>query len=209
MPKVVRVLSADDAHLSFLKMRFSTIARERENTDACIYEMVSEALDGFELLDAYNVLVANGEPPELITLDIEMPKADGLWTLHELSTRHNPHPPVVMVSSLDGEEVRAKYVDSIAAYDTQRGDMPDAKKRELLSKVADRIRAGQVEPGKVNTLIDAGLRLGLNPIELAEYLGAKGYVVKPYKTSEQVTSILDHAMTSPNGKFMTGRSTSL
>ena len=206
MANRVRVLSADDTHLNFLKMRFSTIARERENADTYVYEMIAEALNGFELIDAYNVLVASGDPPDLITLDIEMPKADGLWTLHELSKRYHPHPPVVMVSSLDDEEVRIKYSESLAAYDKQRGDMPDAKKRELLAKVADRIRAGQVEPRKVNTLVDAGLRLGYDPIRLAEYLGAKGYVVKPYKTSEQVTSVLDNALASKNGRFLTGKS---
>ena len=201
---MVRVLAADDAHLNIQKMMFMAIARERQDTELPVYEMVESAMDGLDLIQCFKAMTAKGEAPDLITLDIEMPKADGLWTLHEITKRCKPHPPIVMISSLHGKEVAVKYAKSIAKFAEQRGDMSDSQKHELLERVAERIRNGQLEPGKVNTLTDAGLRLGFNPIELAEFLGARGYIVKPYKSPAQVTSVLDRALEVANSGFLTG-----
>ena len=93
MSKTVRVVAADDTHLNFLKMMFSTIAQERRDSSLPIYEMVESATNGFDLVKNYEGMIQKGEKPDLITLDIEMPQADGLWTLHELATQYKPHPP--------------------------------------------------------------------------------------------------------------------
>ncbi len=203
MPRIVRVQAADDTHLSFLRMMFSTIATERKGTDLNVYELVATAEDGVEFIEGYKAAVTKEELPDLITLDIEMPNADGLWALHELAARHRPHPPVVMISSLNEKEVKVKYAESLSQFDQARGAMPDEKKRELIARVAERIRAGQVEPGKANTLMDAGLRLGFDPIGLARFLGARGYIIKPYKTPDQIISVLDPAIEAGNGSFFT------
>ncbi len=200
----VPVLAADDTHLNILKMMFMSIARERKDTNLPVYEMVESAMDGLDLIECYKTMSAKGELPDLITLDIEMPKADGLWTLHEITKRHKPHPPIVMISSLHGKELELKYAKSIAQFAEQRGEMSEAQKHDLLERVAERIRNGQLEPGKVNTLTDAGLRLGFNPIQLAEFLGAKGYIVKPYKSTGQVTSVLDGVYRATSSGFLTG-----
>ena len=204
MPKTIRVLAADDAHLEFLKMNFFSIAKERKDSDQNIYEIVETAENGLELIEKYEQLISRNSRPDLITLDIEMPKADGLWALHELSVRYRPHPPIVMVSSLDGDEVQRKYKESISKFQEQSESVPEEKKRELIARVADRIRDGAIEAGKVNTLVDAGLRLGFNPINLSRFLGARGFVVKPYKSTRQVTSVLDPALTGGNGEFYKG-----
>ena len=127
MPRIVRVQAADDTHLSFLRMMFSTIATERKGTDLNIYELVATAEDGVEFIEGYKAAVTKEELPDLITLDIEMPNADGLWALHELAARHRPHPPVVMISSLNEKEVKVKYAESLSQFDQARGAMPDEK----------------------------------------------------------------------------------
>lgn len=201
---IVRVLAADDTHLNILKMMFMAIARERKDTGMPVYEMVESAMDGLGLIECFKAMGAKNDLPDLITLDIEMPKADGLWTLHELMKKYKPHPPIVMISSLHGKEVEVKYAKSIAKFSEQRGEMSDSQKHDLLERVAERIRNGQLEPGKVNTLTDAGLRLGFNPIQLSEFLGARGYIVKPYKSPDQITSVLDGVLEAANSGFLTG-----
>ncbi len=203
MAETVRVLAADDAHLEFLEMIFVRIARERKDSELPIYEIAESTLNGLTLIETYVAMKRKGETPDLITLDIEMPEADGLWALRELTARHQPHPPVVMISSLHGKELQRKYASSITKYSAQNSEMPDDKKRDLLGRVADRIRKGQIEPGKANTLIDAGLRLGFNPIDLAKFLGAKGYIVKPFKSPAQVTGVLDGAIKASNIRSLT------
>ena len=51
--------------------------------------------------------------------------------------------------------------------------------------------------------MDAGLRLGFDPIGLARFLGARGYIIKPYKTPDQIISVLDPAIEAGNGSFFT------
>lgn len=81
---------------------------------------VSEAADGFEAL----VSVASGTPPDLITLDVEMPKIDGFLTCKKLREDHylgfvsgeRKEPvPIIFVTSNDTVDDRKKGFELGAA----------------------------------------------------------------------------------------------
>ncbi len=82
-----RVLIVDDALI--MRMRIKEIA-----TDAG-WEIAGEAANGEEGLARYRELA-----PDLTTLDIVMPKLDGVSVLREIKAE-NPAATVVMVSAVD------------------------------------------------------------------------------------------------------------
>ena len=84
---MVKVLIVDDSVL----MR--TVIRDMLQKDPSI-EIVGTAANGIEALEKIDTL-----KPELITLDIEMPKMNGLEVLRELKTV-SWHPKTLMFSSL-------------------------------------------------------------------------------------------------------------
>lgn len=62
------------------------------------YTIAGEAVDGLDCLDKYEE-----KTPDLVLLDIAMPRMDGLTCLRELKKRH-PESTVVMCSSLGDQE---------------------------------------------------------------------------------------------------------
>lgn len=85
-----RVLIVDDAMI--MRMRIKDIAKEAG------WEIAGEASNGEEALVRYREL-----NPDLMTLDIVMPKMDGLSALRQLKQEH-PAAQVVMVSAVDQKE---------------------------------------------------------------------------------------------------------
>lgn len=88
----IRILIVDDSAY----MRF-TIAKRLGETPG--FQVIGSARDGveaLELIPKYN--------PDVVTLDVEMPRLDGLSTLREIMTKH-PR-PTIMVSSLTTEGAR-------------------------------------------------------------------------------------------------------
>ena len=99
-----RVLIVDDAMI--MRMRIKDIAREAG------WEIVGEASDGEEAVLRYKEL-----RPDLITMDIVMPKMDGVSALRRLK-EECPEARVVMVSAVDQREklsecIRLGVVDFI------------------------------------------------------------------------------------------------
>ena len=96
----IRVLVVDDS--AFMRKAISMMLEE-EGT----IEVVGTARDGIEAIEKAKEL-----KPDLITLDVEMPRMDGITALKEIM-KDNPL-PVLMVSSLTMEGARAT-VDALAA----------------------------------------------------------------------------------------------
>lgn len=99
-----RVLVVDDAMI--MRMRIKDIAREAG------WEIAGEADNGEEAVLRYKEL-----RPDLITLDIVMPKMDGVSALRQLK-QECPEANVVMVSAIDQKEkltecIRLGVVDFI------------------------------------------------------------------------------------------------
>ncbi len=86
---VVRVLVVDDS--AFMRFTISKYFNESP-----FLQVIGTARDGQEALELIPKL-----NPDVVTLDVEMPRLDGLSTLREIMT-HYPR-PVVMLSSLTNE----------------------------------------------------------------------------------------------------------
>lgn len=93
MKRLIKVLVVDDS--AFMRKAISKIL----SSDPEI-EVVGTARDGADALEKVAEL-----SPDVITLDVEMPKMDGLTTLAHIM--HEKPIPVVMLSALTGEGTKA------------------------------------------------------------------------------------------------------
>ncbi|MGZ4452253.1 MAG: protein-glutamate methylesterase/protein-glutamine glutaminase [Nocardioides sp.] len=84
---MIRVLVVDDSAL--VRRLITTALAEAQDI-----EVVGVARDGIDAIEKCDELV-----PDVITLDVEMPRLDGLGALAEIRSRH-PRMPVIMFSTL-------------------------------------------------------------------------------------------------------------
>lgn len=87
--KKIKVLVVDDS--AFMRNAIRTMVA----SDPCI-QVIGAARDGMEAIKMVVDL-----DPDVVTLDVEMPKMDGLETLRQIMEKHPV--PVIMVSSLTSE----------------------------------------------------------------------------------------------------------
>lgn len=93
-----RLLVVDDA--LFMRKRIREIAEDAG------WEIAGEAQDGEEALALYQQ-----EKPDLVTLDIVMPKMDGVSALKQLM-QHDPQARVVMVSAVNQKQKLAECIQA-------------------------------------------------------------------------------------------------
>jgi two-component system chemotaxis response regulator CheB len=98
----IRVLVCDDSH-TIRSVLTATLASDPG------VRIAGTAINGQACLD----LLAAGDLPDVVLLDVEMPVMDGLTALKEIR-RHHPRLPVVMFSSLTERGSRAT-VDALVA----------------------------------------------------------------------------------------------
>jgi two-component system chemotaxis response regulator CheB len=157
MNRPVRVLVVDDS--AVMRKLISDILG-----DASGIEIVGTARDGGDAL-----LKINSLKPDVVTMDIEMPKMDGLTALTHIMTE-NPL-PVIMVSAMDKRQadITMKALD-LGAVDfipktsgTLSLDMEKAS-RKLISKVmmASKIKVAQRKAIKIS------------PVSIPKILSKKG-----------------------------------
>ena len=91
-----RVLIVDDALI--MRKRIKDIALEAG------WQVAGEASDGTEAISMYSQ-----EKPDLVTLDIVMPKLDGVLALKEIMQK-DPDALVVMVSAVNQREKLAECI---------------------------------------------------------------------------------------------------
>jgi two-component system chemotaxis response regulator CheB len=124
---MVKVLIVDDS----VFMR--TVIRDMLAKDASI-EIVGTASNGLDALEKIQTL-----NPDLITLDIEMPKMNGLEVLQELRNSKK-HPKILMLSSLTSKDAEMTH-DAIRLgaddFMLKPKDLPHMREisEELISKV--------------------------------------------------------------------------
>jgi two-component system chemotaxis response regulator CheB len=124
--KRIRVLVVDDS--AVMRRMISTLLERDEGI-----EVIATAIDGDFALSKVEQL-----KPDVVTLDVDMPRMDGMTALGHLVSRHSV--PVVMLSSLTsrGAELTMRALEKGAAdfvckpkVSAQIGDMAD----ELIGKI--------------------------------------------------------------------------
>jgi two-component system chemotaxis response regulator CheB len=146
-PRPIRVLVVDDsAYARHIISRCLSAAPD--------LEVVGAACDGREALDLIPQLA-----PDVVTLDIDMPRLDGLATLHEIMARF-PR-PVVMLSSLT----------AAGARETVRALMAGAV--DFVTKPALRSTVASVTGEVITKIRTAARARSLDGLGPAEALGAE------------------------------------
>jgi DNA-binding NarL/FixJ family response regulator len=133
----VRVLIVDDDPLvrSGLKMMLGGTAD---------IEVVGEADDGSRVLDAVDI-----HHPDVVLMDIRMPKLDGIAATNLLATRHRP-PAVIVLTTFDEDELVARAIQAGAAGFLLKDTAPEDIVRAIVSVHAGE---GGVSPAVARRLI--------------------------------------------------------
>lgn len=185
----MKVLCVDDAdiHLTSIKSMLKLVSLNGQSVAE-----IFEAKNGKLAVEQFKSMIT--AKPDLITLDIRMPELDGLSALVLIKSLA-PRTPVVMVSSEDEKTISRKKGGA--------AQIPMNEKFALIDKVAARVKAGVVEPGKINQVLDACEELNLDPIAVAQHFGASGYLKKPY-TKEQTEDVLGKILGGSAGFVQAG-----
>jgi len=138
----IRVLVVDDSAL--MATQIVRILSE----DPAI-EVIGRAKDGIEALQMVEQL-----KPDVITLDVEMPRMNGLTALKHIMVKHAI--PTVMISALTQEGSRAAFdafrygaIDVIAKPSRRHDESLEGQKLDIISKVK---RAADIRTGKARYL---------------------------------------------------------
>jgi len=143
-PAKIRVLVVDDS--AFVRQALSRMLGSEPDM-----EVVGQARDGLEGLE-----MAHALRPDVITLDVKMPRLDGLETLQRLIPVH--HVPVLLMSSLtqEGAEITLRGLE-LGALDFV--DKSRAQGQMNLLSLADEVRT------KVRALASSAVARGEHSTE--------------------------------------------
>jgi two-component system chemotaxis response regulator CheB len=142
----VRVLVVDD---SALMRKLIPQILERDSS----IEVVGTAMDGEFGLKKIEEL-----KPQVVTLDLEMPRMDGMETLRQITRRHRLPVIVVSAHSTDGASATFKAL-ALGAFDfvTKPSDGASARMQEIADDLITKIKAAsmmQVMPSPPSFLLD-------------------------------------------------------
>lgn len=129
-----RVLIVDDS--SFMRMAIRSILSKDP-----AFDIVGTAADGVEGVEKALAL-----KPDIITMDIEMPRMDGISALKQIMAKAPTK--VIMVSTLTNEGAKATFealdagaIDYIPKNVTDSADAQNIFRQELLHKMKDAVRS--------------------------------------------------------------------
>jgi len=88
---MAEVMIADDTE----SVRFTL----KDMVEAGKHKVVAEAVDGIDTIEKFNSV-----KPDVLLLDVAMPKKDGMETLIEI-IKHNPNAKVIMITAHDDMEL--------------------------------------------------------------------------------------------------------
>jgi two-component system, chemotaxis family, protein-glutamate methylesterase/glutaminase len=167
MNERVRVLVVDDSAL-MRKLIPQILARDSD------IEVVGTAMDG-----AFGLKKIEELRPQVITLDLEMPRMDGMETLRQITRRHRL--PVIVVSAHSTEGASATFKAlALGAFDFV------AKPRDAASAHMDAIADDLIAKIKVASRTQV---LPLQPTALLEPMRANKPVYRPKKEPTKIVAI--------------------
>ncbi len=166
----MKVIIADDdpAMLTRLKDSISELDPKHSTIELC-----GEGVNGEQLIEK----VEQQTHIDLVISDIRMPVMDGLSALVYLKAKYHKM-KIVMLSS----ESAASMMLSGEKHEEAGGEL--SKKLQMLDQVATRVRKKETAEGKINSILTGCEKLQLDPIEIAKYYGADGYIRKPVSTGK-------------------------
>lgn len=106
MPQTVHILIADDDEEDHM------ILEQLLHATSDQVPNLHFAIDGFEVLSSLNNMITSGTPPDLIVLDVNMPRLNGREALIEI--RKIPDActiPIVMFSTSFNEKIRNEFLE--------------------------------------------------------------------------------------------------
>lgn len=144
-----RVLIVDDS--SFMRMAIRSILSKDPS-----FDIVGSAVDGVEGVEKAIAL-----KPDIITMDVEMPRLDGIAALRQIMAKAPTR--VLMVSTLTNEGAKATFealdagaLDYIPKNVTDSAEAQNIFREELLRKVREAIRSHVRRPAAPSVLRPAG-----------------------------------------------------
>ncbi len=142
-----RILIVDDSR--------TNVTLLKKSLRHCGYDVIS-ALSGLKAIKVLATAFEEGNPPDIVLLDVMMPGMDGFETcrrLKEMAARQEYFIPVVLLTSLDSVE------DKLTGFESGAEDYlvkpPD--RQELLARVRSMIRIKDLQDGlmKANRELEA------------------------------------------------------
>ncbi len=160
-----RVIIADDQAL--VRDAFSRVIGSQPD-----FDVIGVAEDGREAVE-----LAVREAPDLMVMDVRMPRLDGIAATAEIlaSSEHPPHVLVVTTFNLDS------YV-----YEALKSGASGFATRALIGRFGERIRPAFTDDGRLRTLTAreqetlAHLAEGLSNAEIAQAMTIGGETAKTY-----------------------------
>jgi len=162
----IKVLVVDDSAL--MSKQIAAILNEDDKI-----EVVGQAKDGVEAMHMAGTL-----KPDVITLDVEMPKMSGITALKHIMVRHGV--PTVMISALTKEGARTTFdalrygaIDVIAKPSRREDESLDAQKEDIVAKVrrAAAIRTGRSRYLRMTAPPPLQKRLHISPNSAPRFIG--------------------------------------
>lgn len=152
--KKIRVLVVDDS--AFMRKTISDMINEEEDM-----QVIGTARNGEDLLERLHSSYSDEDTPDVITLDIEMPKTDGIQALKQMKEK-NINIPTIVLSSVSKQSAKStiECLDS-GAFDfvsKPSGSVSlniDIVKDELIKKIrmansTSKLKKGNVSNEKVS-----------------------------------------------------------
>lgn len=79
------------------------------------HDIVGYAKNGQEAIDMYKKLSEQGTRPDIVTMDIVMPKKDGLSAINEIK-EYDPDAKILAITALTRPIIIKEFIDSGAQY---------------------------------------------------------------------------------------------
>jgi len=148
---VIRVLIADDHPV----VREGLAAILRSEPDI---QVVAEATDGAHACALYDQYL-----PDVLILDLRMPRKDGLQVVTELMTSRRPKPRIIVMTTYETEDDVRRALQAGAKSYLVKGALP-----EQILETVRRVAAGEaLVPSKIASVLTESLaRPKLSPREL-------------------------------------------